>query len=216
MQTDLFGAATLTNSQSRSTTNRTDFLERYRFSIRLDQALVGFIGLLVIYVMIFSFGVEKGKKFALAELRAERDKHERVLQELRDKIFANQAAVVAPAAPVKSEASITLKSDAPANTVSKPIAKAAPVVKEQPVSEARPSGKFTIQIVTFTSKAQVDKEFKRLTDAGREPFTIGSGKFHQVCVDSFETRLEASKALKVLKDKGIVPKDAYVRVVPTA
>ncbi len=50
----------------------TMFLERFRFSIRLDQVLVILIGMLLVCVVVFSLGYEKGKQLGDAKLRLER------------------------------------------------------------------------------------------------------------------------------------------------
>ena len=95
MQGDLFGMPTVAATQ---TGQKNDFLERTRVTLRLDQALAGAIGLLVIYVLIFSFGVEKGKRLGMAELQAERTKNERMMRELGGKIFSAQGRPAHPLA----------------------------------------------------------------------------------------------------------------------
>ena len=57
MQTDLFEIPVDTTGVQAG--NKFAFLERYRFSIRLDQILAATILMIMIYVLVFSFGVEK-------------------------------------------------------------------------------------------------------------------------------------------------------------
>ncbi len=217
MQTDLFGANSVPGSQTRSA-NPVDFLEKYRFSLRLDHALVSLIGFVIVYVLVFSFGVEQGKRFAMAELKAERAKHELMVDQLRDKIFvqAPQAGVVLEARKPEMPVAASL-----ANAILVPadggkVIPAAASVAAAPVQPARPAGKFTIQMVTFTSKQAAEKAIQDLAGKGLQAFSIPSGRFQQICLNGFESKAEAGQALKQFRAEGVVPKDAFVRPVPQA
>lgn len=216
MQKDLFGATSAVAAPEQS---KTDFLERYRVTIRLDQAIVGAIVTLIVYTLIFSFGVEKGKRFAMAELRAEREKRESMVHELSEKMFEQQKSLAegaivtnAPAAPaVKTIAKTSFAySLIPAQVEAKAPAKAAAA----PVREVKSGkGKYTIQLMTFNSKAAAEKEIQRLAGKGHSGFIIPStsGKKLQVCIDRFETKEKANLQLRQLKTSGTIPQDAYVR-----
>lgn len=207
MQGDLFGMPTMA-SQANPAGAKNDFLERYRVTLRLDQALVGAIGLLVVYVLIFSFGVEKGKRLGMAELQAERTKHERVMRELGGKLFS-AATIAEKTFPVKAEVKIET-----------PVPLPASVAAESDVFESsapsRPVGKYTIQLITFKSQSAVDREIKKLSEKGYQGFVIPSGSFLQVCVNGFQTRQEANRILSELKSRQLAAKDAYVRPLPQA
>jgi len=86
MQQDLFDSRFVSSSSS-VRSRKTDFLGLFRVSLRLDQALMGLIVMLFFFVVIFSFGVEKGKGYAKEEIAAERAKRENVLQAFRVKRF---------------------------------------------------------------------------------------------------------------------------------
>jgi len=78
----------------------------------------------------------------------------------------------------------------------------------------RPTGKYTIQIITFKTQSAVDRTIKKLSEKGYQGFVILSGSFLQVCVNGFETRQEAGRALVELKNHQLATKDAYVRPLP--
>lgn len=213
MQKDLFGAAPAM-ALADSITPKMSFLDRYRMSLRLDQALFLLIGLLVIYVLVFSFGVETGKRYAQAELRSERMKRERMVEELRDKVFASLATQTAiadagalpPISQLQQAVQSKIDVDAPASSTA--------LVAETPAAAAEastPAGKFTIQIMTISSKAAAEKEVKRLTENGMKGFIIPRGKMQEICIDGFESREKASKTMKEWKTEGSIPTDAYVR-----
>jgi cell division septation protein DedD len=238
MQKDLFGAtASILPGQG----SKSDFLERYRLSLRLDQTLVALIFLLVVYVLVFSFGVETGKRYAMAELKAERAKREVMAQEFREKVFANiaqgkmvinksdlktdQIQIVdsaatepslVPSTTATSEASRTAEvGSAEDPTVIEAAVKTDAATSKKTTVEAPQSaaGKFTIQMVTHTSKTLAEQEIKRLSAKGFKGFIVPKGKYHIVCVNGFDTRNKAGAILKQLKTQGVVPPDAYVRSI---
>ena len=221
MQSDLFGNHPH-SAPANSTNPKKDFLERYRIQLRLDQAIVTLIALLVVYVLVFSFGVEKGKRFAVTELKAERAKREVLVRELQAKIFEisqSQALSANSSAPNPAVSGTHPPSKSVVNSQTESIRESMEDknadAEETPVNGAvaRPGGKFTIQIITFTSQNAAEREIKRLTAKGHQAFVIPSGKYRQVCVDAFDTRQKANHALGELKARGIVPPDAYVRAL---
>ncbi|MDD5216803.1 MAG: SPOR domain-containing protein [Candidatus Omnitrophica bacterium] len=187
------------------------FLERYKVSVRLDQIMVGGIILIVFYVLSFSFGVEKGKRFAFDELRAERTRHEQVVSELREKLRENMFGAY--------KNRITNQAGNPGVSVEQqpPVSESAMVVPavvnvmEQAKSEQIRKGKYTIQLVTYKTKPEADRLLKTLSQKGLEGFVVPSGPYLQVCVNAYENREEAKISLGKLKSQRIAPQDAYIR-----
>ncbi len=242
MQSDLFEIPI--PSLSSQAAPKLAFLERFRFSVRLDQALVGTIALIMIYVLVFSFGVEKGKRFALVELKAERLKRETMVEELgrklMEKAFPGQASADAKGsahskkvATAVSQGMLPTVSSVPAalqvGTVKKAAKeKAKPLAKEKagantqvlakPAEKIKgiPQGKYTIQIVTYTSKKKAAAEIllKEILKKGLKGFVMPTGSNLVVCVDAFENQIAAKKMLVELKAQKMVPLDAYIRVIP--
>lgn len=221
MQKELFAAAPVAALSDSFSQTKTSFLDRHRLSLRLDQTLVVMIALLVVYVLIFSFGVETGKRYSMAELRAERAKRERMTEELSRKIFENQqnaqpssglaeVSGVVKAAASSGGAIASAVSAAPASAVLPPAVKA----EESLLSiGSKPAGRYTIQTVTVASKATAEREIKKLAGKGHKAFVIPGGKKLQICVDGFDSRDEASRMLKQLKSQRLIPSDAYVRSI---
>ena len=200
-QGDLFGNPGKTTLSTHLP--KTDFLDRYRVTLKLDQALVGAIAMLVLYVLVFSFGVEKGKRYAAEELKAERAKREHLVQEFRDKIFISAEPEPASGTATGPESGGSVKT--------------APASAPAEIFSAKgefPQGKYTIQLVTFTSDRIAQDKIKKLSGKGLQGFVIPSGKFKQVCVAAFESRQKASQVLGQLKSEGLAPKDAFIRDIP--
>ncbi len=225
MEKDLFGSVAMPVQASFEQKN--SFLERYRVTLRFDQAVIALILMVVIYILVFSFGVESGKRYAMAELKAERAKRERMVQELGEKIFANNninatpgtGAIGAKPAIVSASAKVGQQPVAKKAGISAAIAvapgaiaaKTAEESSKSPAGEVAPSGKYTIQVITFTSQAVAEKHLKRLAEKGHKSFLISKGKYLHVCVDGFDSKEQADQILRKLKEQGIAPKDAYVR-----
>ena len=201
MQKDLFGLS----SPEPVSGPKMGFLERHRYSLRLDQAIVLFILCLVAYVLVFSFGVEAGKRYALAELKAERAKRELMIHELSEKVFVRAQ---------QEELERETKSFQGLET-QQPSSSPALLPDSEKVSQGRlPDKKYTIQVITLTSQQAAERALEKFTEKGLQGFVIPSGKYLQVCVDSFESREKALESLRHLKMSGIAPPDAYVRPNP--
>lgn len=226
MQKDLFagaGGATI-SSLSGAMPSRVDFLERHRISLRWDQAIVMLIMFLVAYVLIFSFGVETGKRYAMEELKAERSKRERMGEEFRQRLLekrdpAGGSSVILPAlatagAPGTAQAA-RANSSGKTSVLEPPKAGQTPAVSvDSDATLSAPKqgkGKYTIQVVTLKSKDAAMKQIQALAAKGQQGFILTRGNYVEVCVSGFETQREARQSLDALKSRGIVPADAYIR-----
>ncbi len=197
MQTELFDLPSPKTLTEETPVSKPSYLEKTFITLRLDQTIgLAFI-LLVVYVLTFSWGVEKGKK-ASQEGQVVRS-------------------VVAETLPVESApvvvASIAKVAVEPA--IEESVPKVVPItVPELPKPEpaaVKPEGKFTIQHVTYVTKSAADREIQKLAQKGYNAFVIPSGKHLQVCIAGFQSRPEAIRLLKQLRGQGLVSGDAYVR-----
>lgn len=201
MQKDLFGLS----SPEPVSGPKVGFLERHRYSFRLDQAIVLFILCLVAYVLVFSFGVETGKRYALAELKAERAKRELMIHELSERVFV-RAQPEEVGRERKSFQGLEQQQPSSSSVFLSSSENAPP--------SSLPEKKYTIQVITLTSQRAAEVALKKFAEKGLQGFVIPSGKYLQVCVASFESREKALESLRHLKMSGMAPPDAYVRPNP--
>ncbi len=228
MQADLFDVPQSADL-ARNHSQKLGFLEKPVLSLRFDHAIVWMIGLLVVFVLIFSFGVEKGKQFAMAELKAERAKREQLSDELGRKVFelreANQtlqasvSGLPVDVSPVKEQKELPERTAA----TEKPVSNLDQIKKDSQTafnntvtvtSMAEAIKQYTIQLVTFTSQSMAEQAVKKFSDQGYKAFIIPSGRFQQICINVFPSRDQAAKVLRDLRTKGFAPADAYVRLAP--
>ena len=200
MQTELFELSSQPVSEAQPTP-KPSLLERTSFVLRLDQTIGVVLVLLVFYVLVFSWGVERGRRSAFES------------QAMKPVSAVMPQTLVAETAPKIVEKTAT-------PVVAEVVAKEAPVtVSEAPKPVAsvskpsKPDGKYTIQHVTYVTQSAADREMQKFLKKGHVSFIIPSGRHLQVCIDSFQTRQEAIKTLKKLRTEGLVTPDAYVRPI---
>ncbi len=166
---------------------KSNWSDRFRVTLRLDHLSIVAIFALVLYVLSFSFGVEKGKRIILREIEAQKTRQEETAKE---------------PAEVKTAGALTMSGVQPV---------AAKIPATPPLQQGAIAGKFTIQVITFNQKIRAEQEVKKLKDKGYQGFIIPGKKSFQVCVESFEDSALAKEKLTRLKADGFIPKDAYIR-----
>ena len=192
MQGELFQMSGAVTEASKVSSNQSRWIDLFRVTLRLDHLSVLSISALVLYVLVFSFGVEKGKQIALGELEAQR----REAAAVKESSVEAVPEAVRPA-PLKEAPSVD------------PLA--SPEVVE--VTPSPGVGRYTIQVITFTSESRAEEEVKRFQEKGYQSFIIPGGRFFQVCVDRFENLTEAREKLLRLRAGGFAPPDAFIRPV---
>ena len=197
MQTELFDLPSPRTLSEEPAVSKTSFLEKTFITLRLDQMIGVTLVFLVLFVLTFSWGVEKGKKTL---------RESQVLRPVSAAIPVSEFSTNTASAVVKATS---------LNFAGESIPKEVPItVAElpQPVAKvAKPDGKFTIQHVTYITQSAADREIQKLAKMGYSSFVIPSGKHRQVCIAAFQSRDEASQLLKKLRAQGLVSGDAYVR-----
>ena len=204
MQGELFEASQSIAQAAKIQKSRTpNWLDLFQVTLRIDHLMIGSISALVLYVLVFSFGVERGKRYATDEIRVEKLRQEQIAQELP--------------APLLSVSMPKDTTSSKGSSLPVPSQASAPTAKETPtpatkIDSALPlSGEYTIQIVTYKSKRQAEERVDYLRKTGVRGFIVPQGKFFQVCADAFIDMKEARQKLTKLKAEGDIPPDAYIR-----
>lgn len=199
MQQELFEMSGPVVEAGKLSGSNKGWLDRFQVTIRVDHLFILAISALVFYVLVFSFGVEKGKRFVHEELKAEKAKREQMAREVA--VLKQEPSPKEEVQPIRAEVTLSVPESKPAVPSDEPSAGLS----------SKPIGKYTIQLVTYNSLSRAEKEAERLTQLGYRGFVISSGKFHQVCVEGFENIREAGNQLARLQQEGFAPPDAYIR-----
>ena len=168
------------------------FLEQACFSVRLDQVLAGSMALMIGMAIVYGLGVESGRRTVRREPTTPKAVEIPAPLPSETKVLASEVLLVAETAPV-SLAPLSSAKDS-----------------------EKPKGPYTIQMATYKDESIARKKIQALGGQGLNAFLVPSGSFFQVCVNGFEKRQQAAQSLLQLKSRGVVPKDAYVRMIPGA
>lgn len=198
MQTELFDLPSPRTLSEESAITKTSFLEKTFLTLRLDQAIGLALILLVLYVLIYSWGVEKGKMSSV-DTQVIRATSAAVLpKEVPPAALVTQSINPLPVA--MSSESVPVEAPVTIAELPKPVAQV-----------SKPEGKYTIQHVTYITQSAADREIQKLSKMGYHAFVIPSGRHLQVCIAAFQTRQEAVEGLRQLRTKRLTTGDAYVR-----
>jgi len=171
--------------------------KRFFVTVSLENLVLFCIIVIMVIVLSFSLGVERGKRFDIAKetviekeaapaLRAEVSAIEK---ELPARLKAGGPARLKAGGPARLKAGgpARLKAGGPAPTA---------------------AAKYTIQVATFRKESAVDEEIKRLKKNGFSAFTVPSKDMFQVRVGKYATLEEAKSDLRKLRERY---KDCFVR-----
>ncbi len=206
MQADLFNLS-LSNSFERDAFNRSFFEKKY--TLRLDQLLGGGLVLIVFFVLVFAWGVERGKSVSQREFMLKQTIP--AAPSFEAKIPA-AAPIIALETPVSASQSIPPTVEIVTETKTTAVSPEAPPADSSAAFSA--STKYTIAHITYVKKEQAAHEIKRIQSKGYESFMVSSGRYFQVCVSGFDSRKGADQGIKNLRMKGIVSGDSYIRNMP--
>jgi len=162
-------------------------------SVSYEQVIFIAIGIIMLMVLVFSLGVERGKYLALIPAKAKAE-------------TAAKKALKPQAAPEKpeTEAASGEKEGPEAETATKPV-----IETKKDVKAAQPEGLFTIQLIAYRSKKSAQKELLMLNKKGYNPFIVTGGGYYQICVGEYKTQQDAQKILRELAKKGY--SDGFIR-----
>ncbi|OQA41895.1 MAG: Sporulation related domain protein [Candidatus Omnitrophica bacterium ADurb.Bin314] len=214
MQTELFEMSMPVTEEAESSVEKQNVLEKTFISLRLDQTIGIVLVLLVFYIISFTFGFEKGKRSVRDSQVIRTSPETTVAQPLpaalpKDLIVYEDASSIP--SPAQAAVIATVHEPVPAASASK----AMPSAKEDSKAGAvRPSGKYTIQHVIYTSRAEAEREVNKLLKKGEKAFILPSKKYQQVCVAGFNTKKEADQYMRQLRSQRIISGDSYVRNMP--
>jgi len=174
---------------------------RADFAVTLtpDKIVFTAIGIIMLMVVFFALGVEKGRSAAY------------------DKLTQTQMAVkkiaAVPAVPVKAVSvkmavapAVAAKNVPAANTTQK-INAPATAVKAQPVPDK--TKPYTVVAATYTHEDLAMKEVGKLKTAGFEAFVYYGEPYYLACVGYFQNKESAQKILTNVRQ---MHRDAYVRM----
>ena len=228
MQTDLFTSTSLDNVESNSSafSIKGENTQKDKKTVYgMDKLLIGVCLLVVSYVVVFSWGVERGRKQTKVDTDAKIEKLHNELSRLT--LVAHELArtpvrkpEIAPIAPVSGMEHVELSNQViePSEnfettaTVSLPSEN---VSVPPPSAETVTFGKkqFTVQLATYVTTDRAEEQVQKLKKIGYDAFVIPSGKYFQVCVEKLATKTMAQSLKSKIQSESHLYPDAYIRNV---
>jgi cell division septation protein DedD len=204
-------------------------------TLNVDKVLLFILTCAIIFAVVFSYGIETGKKLQndngddlLMEIEA--TPQERAVPDHANVLGLFGKETAAPS--LESEplpASGIPAAAEPSTTETLVLPFVAPQAAETPEEVMKPAEViapveekkeelplfWTVQIITYINKTYATEELKKLEEKELEGFILPSGKYFQICVGKFATKAEAAKFLEKFKKQKDYA-DAYIRQVETA
>jgi cell division septation protein DedD len=163
-------------------------------NITVDNMVIGSIVLVMVFLLVFSIGVERGKQLAWGEKNpVQIDQNSVSLQSSLSPSMINDSTET-----VTQTISLP-PDDGPENPVASPATDTVPKT---------PDEGFTVQIATYKGEKRAREVVEQLQKLGHESFFLSKGEYVIVCVGKFSGKNEAKKYSLELKKKY---KDCYVR-----
>ena len=196
--------------------NPVSVLARYEVTLTLDKLLLLSLAVVVVFVLTYSFGVERGK---------------RAMEKRLESLFSTAGQTIGSVKTIptaldpQEEVVLNVSTEGKngfvsATQVEKRVNEAAnekeisssvhPTTSLPAVSVAQ--GKYTIQLITYVSEGLAASEINRLKVKGHQGFVIPSGRYFQVCADYFDNKVEARYILRKLQSDDRYP-GAFIRPV---
>ncbi|PIQ86307.1 MAG: hypothetical protein COV74_05430 [Candidatus Omnitrophica bacterium CG11_big_fil_rev_8_21_14_0_20_45_26] len=183
----------------------TSFFSENKLVIGFDKVILLSIGCLILFVLVYSFGFERGRRAAEHHFKALTGNVETI-----PLMKAPQPTVATPSEtlPIRQE---TLSDEA---VNQRSVDAIRMTIKSTAPAEITPNtGKYTIQVATILSREKADKEIDRLKRKGFEAFVIERGRFFEVCIGSYPSLTQAKSLLRQFHHEGPYF-DAFLRPNP--
>jgi len=176
-QLKLFGASDDSNSK----------LRRKLIVIPLDTFILSSVVILLLFILAFSLGVEKGRKISILSEDTV-NLPEKVLQQENIK------------APVQVKPAAIKEQKAVVSPIAQQTTPQAAIKKTEPAQTAVSAKEgYYIQIASYNKESFALEEAKRLKDKGFPAYTAKKGTFFVLYVGNFKTIEEAQRNMGLLK-----------------
>ncbi|MBN1493959.1 MAG: SPOR domain-containing protein [Candidatus Omnitrophica bacterium] len=193
-------------------------------TLNVDKILLFVLTCAIIFAVVFSYGIETGKKIKIddeGEFGADAEKGVAKKPSILSLFSRAEQAVKEKKTPAVAEDTTTVVVPITASEIPDPVtveqAAQQTEVKQEvvlPIEKKAelPQEVWTVQIITYVNTTFAKEELRKTEEKGYEGFILPSGKYYQICVGMFATKAEAANLLdKFKKEKDY--SDAYIRKV---
>ncbi|MDP8259675.1 MAG: SPOR domain-containing protein [Candidatus Gygaella obscura] len=182
--------------ENRFNENKTKNKFSFKSHGKPEKIIAVIISYIIIGIVCFSFGIERGKNFIITKLKNSSN---------FIKVSAEAKPIPVKKTVINKEPIEKIETNKKKSVTESAIEKSIPSFKEIPGN-----ANYTIQLATFTSTDYAQTEAKRLLKKGFNAFTLNTGKHVVVCWGKFTSKntAKSSSQLKALKE---IYEDCFVR-----
>ena len=158
--------------------------KKITLNLSYENLLLFIIVFIMLLVVFFSLGVEKGKRATVKHVKAEAYTRLHGLTEKEEVVEEEKSEVIASAID-KNEGSLAIETGEMTEK------------KESDVLVKM----YTIQLIALKSEKNTEREMRHLKDEGYEVFIIPSKEWLQVCVGRYANKEESKADFEILKSR---------------
>jgi len=196
------------------------FFSAKQWAMSLDKIILVFLAAVVLFVLTYSFGFERGKRSMEEKIKSLTAQIETLPPIFEPLSSPAPKPETLPLQPLTAPQMATVESAA--GQAALPIVPESAISGGESVVEASVlsvksaisgGGRYTIQVATALQRDLAEKELQKLVKKGFDPFLVTRGRFIEICVGSFDTVANAKSLLSRLRTEGPYF-DAFVRPRP--
>ncbi|MEW6170708.1 MAG: SPOR domain-containing protein [Candidatus Omnitrophota bacterium] len=150
-----------------------------------EKIIITIIIFIVINIVSFSLGVEKGRHLA----RISNQPSQESTKAIKNQTLQNNIPRI----------EVANKDNQDTSSVTKP--QEIKIIKEENQSQITQKNNYTIQVASFSDKTYIQKELITLKNKGYSAFAISKGKMSIICVGKFQDKEKAKKLATHLQKK---------------
>lgn len=158
--------------------------KKITLNLSYENFVLFFIVIIMLLVVFFSLGVEKGKRVALRGIEAEAYSRAPELIKIEESLEKKRTEVADDAIDKNDESLVTETGEI--------------IEKKEGDVFLKP---YTIQVVAFKNEENAEKEMQRLKNEGYEVFILPSKGWFQVCIGRYTNRGESKEDFDILKNR---------------
>lgn len=150
-----------------------------------EKIIITIIIFIVINIVSFSLGVEKGRRLA----RISNQPSQESTKVIKNQTLQNNMLQI----------EVANKDNQYASSVTKP--QEIKIIKEESQSQITQKNNYTIQVASLSDKTYIQKELIALKNKGYSAFAVSKGKMSIICVGKFQDKEKAKKIASHLQKK---------------
>ena len=193
-QSELFNEFSEEPAKQRRFIKRLERQKQITLVISREKLIFSVISVILLYVIFFSLGIERGKKIANRSMKQD----------------ANSALITTSTSEIDTQSKQLAAKGENTTVAQENVSNLEVITKPTEAEETVPKLKdfYSIQAAAYSNLSRAEKEASKVKTAGNDAIIDSSGKYHLLLIGKFQNKKDASALRKKLASKY---KGCYVR-----